>query len=346
MELLDRYLQAVKKHLPWQRQEDIAAELKANLEAQLEDKEAELGRPLTQGEAEDWLRELGPPMQVAARYQPQQYLIGPAIFPTYWYVLQLAFTWVLIIYSIVSAVAMFAGGKPSATALLEAVLRVPVVLMTTAAWVTLIFAVVEWVATHYPGKLKGLPMPNADWSPSALPPLERDSAAGKKPRSFARAVAEVVFGFLGLLWLLLVPRYPFLLLGPGAAYLPLASFQPATVLVQFYWYVIAVNVLQLGWRAENLWRGSWRLSRTAQEITLAAMGLIPLVVLLAAPGHVYLTLKHPELDQLRHSGSLTTIDQAIYGFALVIFVLTVVQLVWHVGRMVLKGLRRRATQMR
>jgi len=83
MELLDRYLQAVKKHLPWQRQDDIIAELKANLESQLEDKEGELGRPLTQGEAEDWLKQLGPPIQVAARYQPQRYLIGPAIFPIY-----------------------------------------------------------------------------------------------------------------------------------------------------------------------------------------------------------------------------------------------------------------------
>jgi hypothetical protein len=83
MELLDRYLQAVKKHLPRQRQDDIIAELKANLESQLEDKESELGRPLTQGEAEDCLKQLGPPMQVAARYQPQRYLIGPAVFPIY-----------------------------------------------------------------------------------------------------------------------------------------------------------------------------------------------------------------------------------------------------------------------
>lgn len=51
MELLDRYLQAVKKHLPLQRQDDIIAELKANLEAQLEDKEGALGRPLSKAEA-------------------------------------------------------------------------------------------------------------------------------------------------------------------------------------------------------------------------------------------------------------------------------------------------------
>ena len=37
MEILERYLQAVKKYLPWQRQDDIIAELRANLEAQIED---------------------------------------------------------------------------------------------------------------------------------------------------------------------------------------------------------------------------------------------------------------------------------------------------------------------
>ncbi len=46
MELLNRYLEAVKKHLPWQRQDDIIAELRANLESQLEEKEDGLGRPL------------------------------------------------------------------------------------------------------------------------------------------------------------------------------------------------------------------------------------------------------------------------------------------------------------
>src|SRR5579863_1669379 len=102
MELLDRYLQAVKKHLPSKRQDDIAAELRANMEAQLEDKEAELGRTLTQGEMEDWLRQMGSPMMVAARYQPQQYLIGPALFPIYLYVLKMAMLWAVLVYAVVN----------------------------------------------------------------------------------------------------------------------------------------------------------------------------------------------------------------------------------------------------
>ena len=72
MDLLDRYLDAVQRHLPWDRQDDILAELRANLESQLEDKEEELGRPLTKEEAEAWLKKIGPPIQVAGRYKPDR----------------------------------------------------------------------------------------------------------------------------------------------------------------------------------------------------------------------------------------------------------------------------------
>ena len=104
-------LQAVKRHLPWERQDDIIAELRANLEAQLEDKEAELGRPLTKEEAEQWLKQMGAPIQVAARYQRQQYLIGPALFPTYSYVLKLALFWLTAIYVIARVVTVAAQGS-------------------------------------------------------------------------------------------------------------------------------------------------------------------------------------------------------------------------------------------
>jgi hypothetical protein len=205
MELLDRYLEAVKKHLPWKRQDDILAELRANLEAQLEDKETELGRSLTKEEAEAWLKELGSPLQVAARYQPQQYLIGPRIFPIYWYVLRLVFLWATVIYGIVSVVQIASSGNFNATAVAEAILRVPFVLFTAATWVTLIFVVIEYSATHYPGKFPGIAGGAIDWSPAGLPPVEQ-RAVEKKQRSYFGAVAEVIFGFIFLGWLLLVPQ--------------------------------------------------------------------------------------------------------------------------------------------
>jgi hypothetical protein len=355
MDLLDRYLQAVKKHLPWKRQDDILAELRANLESQLEDKEAELGRPLTRGEAEDWLREIGPPMQVAMRYQPQQYLIGPAIFPLYWFVLRLVFLWAMIVYAIVSLVQFFAAGTFSGTFVLEAVLRVPWVLMMAGAWVTLIFVVLEFCLTHYPekfreiagkasegnGALAGFPGLSADWSPAALPAVEKEPENAKKPRSYAQAVAEVIFGFLFLVWLLLIPKYPFLLLGPGVLYLRVSPFQLAPVWIQFYWWVVALNVLQLAWRSVDLWRGTWQRRRVAEQMAMSAFGLIPLGILLAIPEHAYVALKHPALDQAQYGAAMATINQSIHWGLQVVFVIVVLQLAWEIARMILKVYRRR-----
>jgi hypothetical protein len=345
MELLDRYLQAVKKHMPWKRQDDIIAELRANLEAQLEDKEAALGRPLSTGETEDWLRQIGPPMRVAARYQPQQFLIGPALFPTYWFVLRLAFLWSMIIYAIVSAL-QIATQTPNGAAVLEAVLRVPAILMQVAAWVTLIFAVIEFAATHYPEKCPEIAGVTADWSPGTLPPLEKEEAGGKKPRSFAHAVAEEVFGFLFLIWLLLVPHYPYLLLGPGAFYLPVSPFQLAPFWVAFYWAVVALNVLQLAWRSVDLARGVWQNSRRLQHIVMSAFGLIPLGLLVNVRDQVFVTLKHPALDLARYGAAVDSINKSIHLSALLLCAIAVLSLAWEIGQMIADSYRKRVAALR
>src|SRR5579863_7811492 len=89
MELLDRYLKAVKFWLPSEQKQDIIAELSEDLRSQIEDKESELGRPLNDADVDAILKKLGPPMLVAQRYLQPRYLIGAALFPMYWFVLRL-----------------------------------------------------------------------------------------------------------------------------------------------------------------------------------------------------------------------------------------------------------------
>jgi hypothetical protein len=342
MDLLDRYLQAVRKYLPWKGQDDVVAELRANLEAQLEDKEAELGRPLTTAEMEAWLKEVGSPIQVAGRYQPRQYLIGPGLFPIYWYVVRLACTCAFVVFLVITAVevAMRATGISA----LWAVLRLPGVLMTVAAWVTLVFAVIEMIMTQWPGRFPALAGVSGDWQPGSLPPVEK--ASGTKPRSYAGAVAEVIFGFLFLGWLLLFPRHPYLLLGPGVFYMQVSPFHAGAPLVQFYWWVVAINVLQLVWRCVNLLRERWQQPQTGQRIAMKAVGLLPLVWLLWVRDQAYVTLTHPALDMGRYGGVLNTINHSIYRVVLVICVIVVLQLVWECGQMVVEAYRRRAAEMK
>jgi hypothetical protein len=91
MELLDRYLQAVREYLLSSRRDDVVKELGDNILSQMEEKAAELGRPLTENEQASILKQFGHPLVVAAPYRrlPMQQLIGPKLFPLYWYALQM-----------------------------------------------------------------------------------------------------------------------------------------------------------------------------------------------------------------------------------------------------------------
>jgi hypothetical protein len=340
MELLERYLQAVKKHLPRNRQDDILAELRANMESQLEDKEASLGRPMTQGETEDWLRAMGAPILVASRYKPQQYLIGPALYPIYLYVLRMALVWALLIYAIVNTVraAVF---LPKAMNVFNAVLPAPGVLVNVAAWVTLMFAALEFFTARYPDKCPSISGITGPWSPSSLPPLEKEES-NPKPRSYGKAVAEVIFGFLFLVWLLLIPGHPFLLMGPGAVVLDVGPFRLADAWWTFYWWIVVLNALQLAWRTADLLRGAWGYPSMIQHIVFKIFGLAPIVLMLFVRDHAYVLLKNPAVNQAHYGAAVAAINKNIPIGLFVITVIASLQLAWDIGKWLMRLRDRRA----
>ena len=339
MELLYRYLQAVRKYLPTRRQDDIIAELRANMESQIEDRESELGRSLTQGEMEDLLRKMGSPVIVASRYQPQQYLIGPALFPLYIYVLRVVVLWALIVYSIVILVVLPLTA-PDHYDIVASLVRTPGILINVAAWVTLVFVAFEFFAARYPEKCPSLVGMTDKWNPSSLPPLEKVDLTGRKPRSFTLAVAEIVIGFLLIAWLLLIPSHPFLLMGPGVVVLRIAPYQLAPVWWTFYWWIVGLNALQVAWKTIDLARGQWQHPAPIRQIIFKAVGVIPIALLLSVHDHIYVVLKNPSADQLRYGQNLDVINNSIrLGFS-VICAIVVVQLAWDIGKIVWDAYRR------
>ena len=90
MELVESYLKAVRRYLPRGMRDDIVAELRVELRAQMEDQQAELGRGLTDVEQMAIFKKQGDPMSVAMRYRRTGRslsvgweLIGPELFPAY-----------------------------------------------------------------------------------------------------------------------------------------------------------------------------------------------------------------------------------------------------------------------
>lgn len=242
-ELLNRYLHAVRIHLPVQRQDDILAELSANLQAQMEDKEAELGHPLTEDEQAAILRRHGHPLLVAARYRPQHSLIGPEIFPFFLFTLERVLPLFIAIYLLVQAAVILFGHPDTPIAqdfnvgdIFNGLLGA---LFQTAAWIVFAFAALELCfhgnTRNLRDKLRGL-----DWNPRKLPKPGLAANLQGPRHPYADAIATAIL----FVWLLAFPRFPVLMFGPYVAWHLLNIDLPA-VWHTFYWIMIGFTAIQL-----------------------------------------------------------------------------------------------------
>jgi hypothetical protein len=141
--LVDHYLLHLKSLLPAKQREDIAAELRSSILATVEERERERGRALTDGELNDVLRGFGHPMVVAGRYLPMQHLIGPDVFPLYWYVLQAVLIVVTVVGGFLAGIALLTAPNALQSAL-QVALSAWWFALQAAAFVTLGFALLDY----------------------------------------------------------------------------------------------------------------------------------------------------------------------------------------------------------
>lgn len=83
MNLLDRYVSAVKRYLPAGQRDDVGRELHGLLEERLEAESETLGRALTDRETAAVLKRHGHPYKVAVSYHPSKALVGAESFALY-----------------------------------------------------------------------------------------------------------------------------------------------------------------------------------------------------------------------------------------------------------------------
>ncbi len=219
MDLVDRYVHAVKRHLPAAQQDDIVNELTDDILSQIKDKEAELGRPLHEAEQEAVLRQYGHPYLLATRYLPKQYLIGPALFPFFYPAMKIAMGLAFGVQVILAFSIGLAQNAPER--ILPRILGFPEVAIQVFFWVTVSFA----VADYFQAKLNLFDK----WSPRTLPRVTTTTRSPKRTSLVVEMVANVLF----LAWWVAVPTYPFLLLGPAAEFLAFSPSWSRLYLVMF-----------------------------------------------------------------------------------------------------------------
>ncbi|HEY2592512.1 MAG TPA: hypothetical protein VGK33_01275 [Chloroflexota bacterium] len=256
MDLIDRYLDAVRLFLPRDQRDDIAAELRDELLTRHEEREALLGRPLTPREDEALLHDYGHPLIVAARYGKAQYMIGPELYPIYAFVLMIVLAAIGLSAAITGVMAASVAGGDAAHGL-GAGLNV--------AWtggfaaigaVTAIFAVLQRTGASQRIAL--------DWRVRDLPRITR-----RRPRQpwFEHATA-MVFLILFVFWWVGLIRI-------GMPYIPLdnggalhIAFAPA--LQGLYLPVLALAAGAIAVHALMLAGSAVRSSALALDVLLQA----------------------------------------------------------------------------
>jgi hypothetical protein len=227
----------------------------------------------------------------------------------------------------------------------EACLKAPFSLLNSAIWVTVLFVIFEILITRIPKLSKYMSIDSIDWEPGKLPALETEIADGGKPRSFSHAVAEMIFFYVFLIWMVLVPGHPYLVFGPGIYFLHLDRAMWSPALVSIYWCVVGLFVLQGTWNLLQLVRGRWQRPMRIEKLIFALLGLIPLALALSVPGHAYVWLRNPAADQAQYGALVTLSNLWFYRSALLICGFTLLQLLWGVGELLLAHYRRRSMTM-
>jgi hypothetical protein len=266
MDLLDRYLAAVAVLLPKAQREDIVAELRDILLNQMEEKEAELGRPLNAKEREAVLKAFGHPIAVAGRFGTPRSLIGPELYPFYIFGVKV----LLVVAAVVSAIPVVIstvtdpGSASELARFFSSFLSSGFTMIGVA---TVLAAGIErgWIP------VTGM----TDWRVADLPVLDVLGARGKGPlykgplRRRFEALMEVILTTLFVLWWTGVVPAPW---STRVANSDL-FLQPAPIWASLYWPLLAWAGVQLVSSLIGLLRPGWVRARAALEVLCGMAGL-------------------------------------------------------------------------
>lgn len=263
MNLIDRYVTEVGKHLPRKNRLDIEAELRSTLEDMLEDRSQQTDRPADEALAGELLQEYGSPRKVAATYATHPYLIGPRMFSTYTLVLKIVLFAVTLGLSIATIVSLI-GSNLSSPELLQSLVDFAAGLISAlvAAFgnVTLVFAILERVLPESEFEEK------EKWTPAELT-KEPDPGAVK----IADMIASIVFTAAALVIFNLYPQVIGIWIIENNEWVQIAGLSEV-----FFRYLPWINLSGALTIALDIWllrRGTWNVLTRVLHIGLQVISI-------------------------------------------------------------------------
>lgn len=324
MDLVERYIEAVKFWLPKRLKDDIAAELRDDIASEIEEAERAKGRKLSEDEVAALLKTRGAPLSVASRYLPQRSLIGPELYPLYIFVLKIVAAICFIPPLIGTFLFNSDAGLPSAFA------SPTYSLLVSFAIVTLIFAVIEYKGIN-PAKL-------ASWNPKSLPPVV-DRNRIRRSESVGDIIGGlIVIGFFlaGYLSITTYALPPSIVIANGHMVMQQTLQDHIAVSPEWvpYWQIIVVvAAAKIALSAVNLFNPYWSLPRSVLRLAIDAATTAAIYWLLSSNVLREFVMQGVDIGAAAHLYRLSMWAAALAGpIAGILMLIFVIKAVWRIAR--------------
>jgi hypothetical protein len=259
MELVDRYVLEVRRHLPRDIRDDVAREIGSSIDDAIDARIKESG-----GSPEDAavavLKEFGPPKEIAGSYlSPGLCLIGPRLYRPYLRTLKITIIGaysIMIAFILTYLISGNVGPELLFKAILSATGRFPFRALVIFGVITAVFALVERFGSPRTKK-------EGEWDPGTLPPIA-DSRKVKRAslivHCFILAGLLLLFNFAWQ-WITVINNY-----GGQWIIVPIAGNGFHRMLIWLDFYLILVLALNIIVLRSNTWHTAARIFRLALTV--------------------------------------------------------------------------------
>ena len=285
MNLIDRYVTEVGKHLPLVKgRSDIEKELRSTLEDMLEDRAQKAGHASDETMEIELLKEYGSPQEVAATYNPQPYLIGPRMFPFFLMVLKIVVSVISIVLLVLTGIKIASmspmAGPEFATAIWDGLMGIVSAAIAAFGNIVLVFAILERFVPAAEFKMDE----ENDWDPASLK---------KEPEPDEVKVCEPILAIVFIFIALSIFNYNPQLIGMYTASGDKWSSIPVLAESFFHW----LPWINIGWVAEIILNGMllrtrrWNLPARIFSISIKIFQIVIGYFLLTGPSILAVTPK-------------------------------------------------------
>ncbi len=311
MNLIDKYIAEVGKHLPRRNRSDIEAEIRSTLEDMLDERKQADG-PADDAIVMELLKEYGSPREVAAKYKTHPYLIGPRLFPIFEIVVR-------IVFAVVAGVSLIGLG----IGLSKTGLTGPAFVSTMGEWfggllsgliaafgnIVLVFAIIERTkaADEFEKEFK-------DWDPKDL-----QSEPDPDRIDLPDEIATIIFTALGLVVLNLYPNLFAVGFSNDGTWVTLPVLTES--FFRFLPWINIMGLIQIVFSGFMLGQKYWSSITRILGIVMDIAGMILTVIILRTPDILGIT---PEA--LASIGILEAADELsrLFNFVPTIIIIVVV----------------------